>query len=315
MNRNRGEKNMRPNTLRLAAAMALASLVFACAAGCQTGGFFAGKNAKRATSADQTERLSDRQVADVKISMARSLEQRGEVDSAIQAYRQAVEKNPQQSVGYWRMAVLNDRRGNVQESEQLYRQALKLDPKNPEIHCDFGYSLYLQRRWAESEQCLREALTLSGTHSRSHNNLGLVLAQTDRLDGALAEFRLSGRQEAEARANLAFVLTMNRRWDEARQQYEIALDANPDSAAAKSGLEHLTALIAKTSPGSEIPGSEKPGSEKPDAEKTGAEKIALASYERPADSSPAPSPIANSAPSAATDPTAHAAVVSRGRAD
>jgi Flp pilus assembly protein TadD len=295
---------MQHNTLRLTATIALTSLL-ACAVGCQTADFFAGRKGTRANSAEKPERLSSRQVADVKISMARSLEQRGDVESAIQAYRQAVENDPQQPVGYWRMAVLNDRRGNVQESEQLYRQALKLDPKNPEIHCDFGYSLYLQRRWAEAEQSLREALTLSGTHSRSHNNLGLVLAQTDRLDGALAEFRLSGRQEAEARANLAFVMTMNRRWDEARQQYEIALDANPDSAAAKSGLEHLTALIAKTSPESEKTGSEK----------TGSEKIALASYERPADSGPAPSPAANSAPPAATDPTAHAAVVSRGQAD
>ena len=231
--------------------MALTSLVLALAGGCQTPGFLAGYSPKRATPADQVQPLSNGQVADVQFSMARSLEQRGDVDSAINAYRQALEKDPKRSIGYWRMAVLNDRKGNVQESEKLYKQALKLDPKNPEIRCDFGYSLYLQRRWAEAEDNLHEALAVKPAHSRSHTNLGLVFAQTDRLDEALAEFRKSGRQEAEARANLAFVLTMDRRWDEACQQYELALDANPDSAAAKSGLENLTAIIAKTSPGKE----------------------------------------------------------------
>ena len=239
---------MHYNTIRLAAAISLTSFL-TCAAGCKNSDFFSGRNKQRETPADEVQPLSSSRVVDVQLSLARSLEQRGEIDSAIKAYRQVVDKDPKRSVGYWRMAVLNDRKGNVQESEQLYKQALKLDPKNPEIKCDFGYSLYLQRRWAESEVHLHEALALSATHSRAHNNLGLLFAQTDRIDEALIEFRKSGRQEAEARANLAFTLTLNRRWEEAREQYELALDANPDSAAAKSGLEKLTALVAKTSSG------------------------------------------------------------------
>ncbi|HEY2252244.1 MAG TPA: tetratricopeptide repeat protein [Planctomycetaceae bacterium] len=248
------------------AAVALAGLC-ACTAGCQLADF-SSRWPARAKSADLVEELSDSQVADVKLGLARSMEQRREVEPSINAYREAVEKDPHKSLGYWRMAVLKDRQGNVQQSEQLYRQALKIDPKNADIHCDFGYSLYLQRRWAEAEEKLRHAIALKPGLARAHNNLGLVLAQTDRPDESVAEFRKAGCKEAEARANLAFVLTLNHCWDDAHAQYELALDANPSSAAAKSGLENLNALVAKSS--------------------NDADSVALASHELPVDAAAGP---------------------------
>lgn len=237
---------MQNNMWRLAAAV-LASLVI-CAAGCQFPNFLGRRDAaQNSPSRGDGQRLSDRQVADVQLSLARSFEQQGEHGRALDAYRGVAEKDPQRATAYWRMAVLHDRQGNVRESEALYRQALKLEPKNPDIHCDFGYSLYLNRRWGESEERLRRAVSLKAAHRRAHNNLGLLLAQTERMDEARTEFRQAGCTEAEVRTNLAFVLTLNRRWDEARAQYELALESNPGSTAAKAGLDNLNALLAKTS--------------------------------------------------------------------
>ena len=262
----RPETIMHSNTWRLATT-ALASLL-ACAAGCQFPDFHGLRDAaQNATSGRDVERLSERQIANVQLSLARSLEQEGDASRALDAYRAVAEKDPRQATAYWRMAVLHDRQGRTRESEALYRQALKLEPKNADMHCDLGYSLYLQRRWGESEECLRHAVALKSSHRRAHNNLGLLLGQTERVDEALAEFHKAGCPDAEAHANLAFVMTLNHRWDTARQQYELALDANPDSAAAKTGLENLNALIAKTSPNSG--------------------PLSLASYERSADNRPA----------------------------
>ncbi len=252
---------MQVHEFRLAAALAG---VLACVTGCQFPDFRGSRDAAQNPAAGRdVARLSDRQVADVQLSMAHSHEQQGDHNRALDAYREAIEKDPQRATAYWRMAVIHDRQGNVRESEALYRQALKLDPKSPDIHCDFGYSLYLQRRWGEAEEHLRQAVALKPAHRRVHNNLGLLLAQTERMDEALVEFRKSGCQDADARTNLAFVMTLNHRWDEARQQYELALEANPGSAAAKAGLDELNALVAKSS--------------------ADAGTVALASFERPAD--------------------------------
>lgn len=231
--------------------------------GCQFPSF---RSAKREAPEQHDRPLNDRQVADVQLSLARSLETRGEIEPALNAYRQAVEKDPRRATGYWRMAILQDRQGKVEESETLYQQALKLDPKNPDLLCDYGYSLYLKRRWAEAEERLRQAITLKAKHARAHNNLGLVLAQTERADDALAEFHKAGCDTAEAHNNLAFVMTLNHRWEEARQHYELALDANPNSKAAKAGLHDLESVVAKAAPKAssiELVGFERPANDRP----------------------------------------------------
>ena len=232
-------------------------------AGCQ----FTGLPSARRDSSENSDRpLESRQVAEVQLSLARSLELRGEVEPALTAYQRAVEQDPSRATGYWRMAILQDRQGRIEESAALYQQALQLDPKNPDLLCDYGYSLYLQRRWAEAEERLRMAITLKPKHLRAHNNLGLVLAQIDKGNEALAEFRKAGCTLADAHCNLAFVLTLNRRWSEARTQYELALDANPEFTVATSGLKNLETVAAKAVAGADnidMANYETPGMESP----------------------------------------------------
>jgi Tfp pilus assembly protein PilF len=275
------------------AAMTLAGVVVFLA-GCQFPSF---RSAKRASPDDHDRPLNDRQVADVQLSLARSLEQRGEIEPALKAYRQAAEKDPRRAIAHWRMAVLLDRQGKSTESEPLYRQALKLESKNPDLLCDFGYSLSLQRRWAEAEEHLRQAIALKPKHPRAHNNLGLVLAHTEQTAEALVEFRKAGCNESDAHNNLAFSLLLNRRWEDARKHYELALDANPDSVAAKSGLEKLNSLVAKL-----------------DAAPSPSTDIALTSYERPAKDAPAKKKRAQS-PAVPHDEAGHAEVSTTSRDD
>ena len=80
---------------------------------------------------------------------------------------------------------------------------------------------------------LRQAIVLQPDHARAHNNLGLVLAHTGRLDLSLVEFRQGGCTEADAQINLAYALTLERHWPEAP-----ALPARP------GGGRHLRARPA-----------------------------------------------------------------------
>jgi hypothetical protein len=85
-------------------------------------------------------------------------------------------------------------------------------------------------------------------HQRAHNNLALVQVRNDRLEDAVAEFRKGGSDPAQARSNLAFALTMERRWDAARAEYQRVLDLDPSSQVAKARLGQLNALLAKLEP-------------------------------------------------------------------
>jgi Tfp pilus assembly protein PilF len=196
-------------------------------------------------------KLTNAQLADMQIAMGRVSERQGDLATAMASYDEAVKRDGSRSDAYVRMAVVHDRQGEFRESADLYRQALKLSPGSPDIYCDMGYSLYLQRRWAEAEMNLRQAIALDSKHARAHNNLALVLAQNGALNDALAEFHKGGSNGASAHANVGFVMTMQRRWDDARAQYKLALAADPSSTELNIRLQQLDILAAKLDPSRE----------------------------------------------------------------
>src|SRR5262249_3733563 len=51
-----------------------------------------------------------------------------------------------------------------------------------------------------------------------------------------------------AHTNLAFALTMDRRWDAARTEYRRVLELDPSSKVAKARLDQLNAILAKLEP-------------------------------------------------------------------
>lgn len=221
------------------------ALGMAALAGCQHLSRPARRPSSARVRAPRGAKVTPAQMADVQISLGRAAEQRGDVEGAMAAYRDALARDRNRADASWRLAVLHDRRGLFSDSDRLYRRALELDPENAEIHCDRGYGFSLQRRWAEAEQSLRRAIALRPDHRRAHINLGLVFAHDARPERALEEFRRGGCSASAAHNNLAFALSLDSRWDEAREQYRLALAADPASEPARSRLRELNALAAR----------------------------------------------------------------------
>lgn len=236
-----GMNRLRPRAAAwgIAGLIGLASLTSTATAG---SGLRGSKN--KARENDPTN-LSPKQTADVQYAMGRSFESSGDVAGAMAAYHAALKGDPKRADACRRLAILNDSQGKFRESAALYAQCLQLKPGDPDTYCDMGYSFYLQRRWADAEMNFKQAIVLKPDHARAHTNLGLLLARTERLEPALAEFRKAGASEADARVNLAFALTMEHRWPEAREHYQRALQADPSCVPARDGLRELDGLVAK----------------------------------------------------------------------
>jgi Tfp pilus assembly protein PilF len=196
--------------------------------------------------AEPSIELDLKQKADVEMAVGRSLERKGQTDQAVKIYLDVIRKDGRRGDAYHRLAVLYDKKGEPEESARCYREALKRTADNAELYADFGYSCYLQKRWDEAEANLQKALRLDGELTRARNNLGLLLARTGRPEEALAEFRRAGCSPSDAHANLAFAMVLEERWDEARREFELALDADPSSKAAQDGLSALGAMAAKS---------------------------------------------------------------------
>jgi tetratricopeptide (TPR) repeat protein len=188
-------------------------------------------------------RADDEHKAELQMAVARSFEREGKLDQATKIYLAVARRGCRRAQAYHRLALLHDKQGKGSQAEEYYQAALKEDPRNAAIHCDLGYSYYLRQRMAEAEQSLRKAVALDPEMARAHNNLGLLLARTGRKDAALEEFALANCTEAQARANLAFALTLEEQWDDAAGEYRLALAADPTLATARKGLEALQARL------------------------------------------------------------------------
>jgi Tfp pilus assembly protein PilF len=197
---------------------------------------------------ERPTKLNEVQVADVQIAQARTLENQGDQAQAGQVYQEALKHDPKRADACLRLAILADQQGKFKESHELFQKALVGMPGNPDIYCDMGYSLYLQERWPEAEMNLRQAIQLAPDNAKAHNNLGLVLAHLGRGDEALVEFRRAGCTEADSDLNLAYVLTLDKHWSEARDRYKHALTLDASSAVARRALQELDYVAAKTVP-------------------------------------------------------------------
>jgi Flp pilus assembly protein TadD len=220
----------------------------ACLPGCLHPGPQAHREPTVADASENHPKLSAVQLADVQVAMGRALEKRGQLDKAVSAYYQAYQNDPKRADACLRLGVLHDQQGKFKESKEWYQKALAIQPGNSDTFCNMGYSLSLQQRWAEAEMNLRQAIVLSPEHARAHNNLGLVLAHVGRSDEALLEFRKAGCSEVDAQTNLAYVLTLEKAWSEARRHYEYALSLDASSTTAQKGIHELDRLVAKVAP-------------------------------------------------------------------
>ncbi len=213
-------------------------------AGCQSLNPWAKSNNTAATTQplvkpEPAKPLTPEQKADVQLTIAASLEHEGRSDEAQQIYESLIKKNPKAPEAYHQLALLHDKAGDGRKAEEYYRAALERDPKNADLLCDLGYSYYVQRRWAESERRLREALAINPNLKRAHNDLGLVLAHTERHDLALASFKQAGCPDADAQVSLAYCLICDRQRELAETHLHLALQADPHSKTADQLLVSL----------------------------------------------------------------------------
>jgi len=241
---------MRKFSTFLLIAGSLAILGFAT--GCRTGSGFASKKAPTVDPVTPSSRLTGTQVADIQVSLCRTLEQQGSLQRARDGYRKILSSDPKNVVASWRLAIVSDRLGDVDQSESLYRKAIDAEPKNVELLADYGYSLYLKRRWAEAESTLSQAAKLDPKNARVQNNLGMLMAQTERPEEALAAFRRAGCKEAEAQSNLGLILAMNSQNDQAKIAFEKSLSLGGDGKAVRQGLAAIQARAKASRP---LPGT------------------------------------------------------------
>jgi Tfp pilus assembly protein PilF len=190
------------------------------------------------------------QDSSVAMKLAGSLRDFEHADEAIGVLANFCDRNPAAPPDLLSLlGILRDDAGHYTQAEASYRTALNSAPKLAYLHNNLGYNLLLQRRAKEAADEFREALALE-PHSRlANDNLGLALLAQWKTDEQPKEALLrweSVSGSATAHNNLASVLMEQGRYPDARRELEIALSYQKDHPAAVANLRLLSALDGKS---------------------------------------------------------------------
>jgi Tfp pilus assembly protein PilF len=181
--------------------------------------------------------LPPKEAARLCVATGEEYEKAGDELHAIFEFEKARKSDPTVKVSR-RLGVLYDRLGDFQKAQEEYHLALEQSPKDADLLNDMGYGYYSRGRWAESEKYLRQALAAKPKHARAAINLGLCLGAQGHYEEALEMFS-KAIPPAQAHSNLAFILTTQHKWDEARREYQQALHIDPDIPLARAALAKL----------------------------------------------------------------------------
>ena len=127
---------------------------------------------------------------------------------AEQSYRQAIKVNPKEAEAYLQLALLYHQRARHDETEQILHQASEAVPNNPEPLRLLAQLREQEARWDEAIRLYRRVL----------------------------ELEPAGAASSEAHQRIGSLLIEQRRYDEAKQELQKAVQSDPANAEAYYGL-------------------------------------------------------------------------------
>ncbi len=120
---------------------------------------------------------------------AQSCVQKSELSAAEEAYRKALEIDPDFPEAWYNLGNLLLERGDSEGAENLYRRAIALDPYFAMAWYNLGFIQAEQGRMEEAVTTLRRTLAASPAYADAHFNLALCLEKLDRTGEASSHWR------------------------------------------------------------------------------------------------------------------------------
>jgi len=174
--------------------------------------------------------------------------QTGRFDAAVATMQRAVQCRPSDPVLHNNLGNALKDAGRLKEAETSYRQAIAQRADFAEAHCSLGSLLHGLGRFPEAEQCLRTALSINPRHAYAHNYLGMVLSDLGQREAGMAAFRSALSIEprlAQAHYNLGVALLDAGRPQEAERTLRQALALAPGVAAVYIDLGNALLTLGR----------------------------------------------------------------------
>jgi Flp pilus assembly protein TadD len=145
------------------------------------------------------------------------------------------------------LGIIYDREKEFKKAIDHYQKAIALQPNVGILYNNLGMSLFLKGEYDASLEALIEGAKLDPNNKRILNNLGLLLCKKGRFQEAFETFKRSG-SEASAYYNIGCFYLIEKKYKEAIQSYQKAIDAKPEFyVEAYEKMKRAKAALANSS--------------------------------------------------------------------
>lgn len=155
---------------------------------------------------------------------------RGQVEQAISEYRISLQLDPASALNLSNLANALLAKGDYDGAISQARKALTLDANRPETHLILGMALDGKGESAAAASEYQAALRLKSRYAEALTAFGLLKYNQGQLEHSIALYREAVRanpQFAVARMNLGMALVQTRRYADAVEELESALELAP----------------------------------------------------------------------------------------
>ncbi len=195
--------------------------------------------------ADTITRIREQFVDDY--SYARTglaLARQGEHAMAVDAFRRALEINPDSAWIHESLAVSLMQLGRLEEAKACLQESIRALPQSVSARCNLGTVLIQLGQRDEALEAYRDAVACDPQSAAAHALLGSLLFQLGALDEArtlLADALRLDPTQVDARLNLATLLLQTGHTDQAADHWRQVLEQHPESLPALLSLASLRA--------------------------------------------------------------------------
>jgi tetratricopeptide (TPR) repeat protein len=171
----------------------------------------------------------------------------GKLADAEQPLLHALEISPADTKARYNLGWTYDREGKDALAEQAYAETLQRDPTYPEARINLAVLLTRQARYAEALDQLHIAQRYAPDHPVLRYALGDVNMKTQHYEEAIAAFSelaVRNLHQNLVHTSLGLCYESIGKKEEAKAQFQKAIEVAPDDPYTKTAREHLAKLLA-----------------------------------------------------------------------
>ncbi|MGH9749769.1 MAG: tetratricopeptide repeat protein [Candidatus Polarisedimenticolia bacterium] len=114
---------------------------------------------------------------------------RGALDGAVEAFRRAVELQPEYGEAQNNLGLALSRLGRQEEAETAFQEALRLDPGMGEVFNNLGFLYHATAKYPQAIEMFRKAIDTAADSSVAYTNLGNSFYKLKQHDKAVAAWK------------------------------------------------------------------------------------------------------------------------------